>query len=317
MGSTVCIDTCRRGTNWKTWAWRCRRFLSSADPRLQSRLWSQSLHPERATEERNTTWDSSTHIISSQQHNEAAAELSRASLHFRSVQSINCMNLFYFIHSGVFIILDVRCGDSRWRWVVGKPGKQLLMWAKLCWQQRENITQTTDRLMEPTQHRNPLNYYYSHFTQSLEEVKFNIGRQDNQQIVCNYLLTLATLYIHKHTGGAGEWIQTLKYWHICVSTHKTRTRYTSSHHTLSSYLQWTANYIVKSLQALPVLRLLLSKAVCGRETQHQQSNRAATHAGGKASQWPLEVRDVTAVISHSILLLLTSDRNKFLRHFRC
>lgn len=135
--------------------------------------------------------------------------------------------------------------------------------------------------------------------------------------MCNYLVTLATLYIHKHTGGAGDWIQTLKYWHICVSTHKTRTRYTSSHHTLSSYLQWTANYIVKSLQALPVLRLLLSKAVCGRETQHQQSNRAATHAGGKASQWPLEVRDVTAVISHSILLLSTSNRNTFLRHFRC
>lgn len=38
-------------THWRKWAWRSHRSLSSTGRRLQSRLWSQSLHPARASKQ--------------------------------------------------------------------------------------------------------------------------------------------------------------------------------------------------------------------------------------------------------------------------
>lgn len=58
---------------------------------------------------------------------------------------------------------------------------------------------------------------------------------------------------------------------------------THSPPTLPSYLQWTANYIVKCLQTFPVLRLLLSARQCGR------GKTTPTIKQGwppQASQWP-------------------------------
>lgn len=55
-----------------------------------------------------------------------------------------------------------------------------------------------------------------------------------------------------------------------------------------SYLQWTANYIVKCLQALPARRLLLS----ARQSVAEKNTTPTIKQSGttQASHWPLEVR---------------------------
>lgn len=116
---------------------------------------------------------------------------------------------------------------------------------------------------------------------AVRQIQCRIFRQNRLVLFVYKLQRWLALCIHRHSGQEGN-MTTLWEWFY---TRHTEQRPPSAHSrpTLPSYLQRTANYTIKSLQALPVLGLLLSARRGMAEKHNTKKSNTVTSADN--TQW--------------------------------
>lgn len=272
-------------THWKRSAWKCRHCLSSAGRRPRSRPWSQSLHPgtngaaggeirkKKTKTKLQTSW-----LILPQKRQESAFQSVTETI-TTSIQpnQLTSQNQVFEIWSK---------GYKMKRWSTGKQQKTIFT---------ENYKyHNTKRTMEPSRHSKP-QHLTSMTVGSERSILFSVGREENLENVPFYPLSRNLIQLHTHTkeGRGTEDINTL---HLYLTDTLPAMCTPHKHtHTPSSYLKRIANYIIKCLQAFPVLRLLL---LLSAGSVWQRKHNSDSQTGPHSQLWWSEVTFRTLHTAH-------------------